>query len=239
MARKRKSRETATDRAGAGSGDAEVRIIGGTFRGRRLNYHGDPVVRPMKHRTREAIFDLISTESAGRHAIDLFAGTGALGLEALSRGAMSATFIEKHVPSSRVVEQNIGKLGVEDRATLLVTSAFLWAKRDLPDAGARGGRTSSSVRSVRAPTDVDVRPTAGVPWLVFCSPPYAFYHERQAEILELVRRIQEHAPPHSILIVEADEAFDFGLVRGAENEADKSRWDVRSYPPATVGIWRK
>src|ERR1041384_2997332 len=82
----------------------DVRIIGGTFRGRRLQYHGDPVVRPMKHRTREAIFNLVSTECAGRHAIDLFAGTGALGLEALSRGAASATFIEKHVPWARVVE---------------------------------------------------------------------------------------------------------------------------------------
>jgi 16S rRNA (guanine966-N2)-methyltransferase len=48
----------------------------------------------MKHRTREAIFNLVSTECTGVHAIDLFAGTGALGLEALSRGAASATFIE-------------------------------------------------------------------------------------------------------------------------------------------------
>src|SRR6185295_2576839 len=96
----------------------EVRIIGGTFRGRRLEYHGDPVVRPMKHRTREAIFNLVSTECTGRHAIDLFAGTGALGLEALSRGAASATFIEKHVPSARIVAANIETLGVRERATL-------------------------------------------------------------------------------------------------------------------------
>src|SRR5258708_31844271 len=99
--------------------DAEVRIIGGTFRGRKLEYHGDPLVRPMKHRTRESLFNLISTECAGYHAIDLFAGTGALGLEALSRGAASATFIEKHVPSARIVEENIRSLGVGDRAKLL------------------------------------------------------------------------------------------------------------------------
>lgn len=121
-------------------------IIGGHFRGRRLNYHGDPVVRPMKHRTREAIFNLISTGCQGRHAIDLFAGTGALGLEAISRGSPSATFIEKHVPTVlRIVEENIRTLGVEDRTTLVVTSAFLWARRDLPDASSVG-RTILSVR---------------------------------------------------------------------------------------------
>jgi 16S rRNA (guanine966-N2)-methyltransferase len=172
----------------------------------------------MKHRTREAIFNLISTECAGRHAIDLFAGTGALGLEALSRGAARATFIEKHVPSARIVQENIRTLGVEDRATLLVTSAFLWAKRDL----AATRETLSH----------------GAPWLIFCSPPYAFFHERQSEMIELIRRIQTHAPAASILVIEADEQFDFQLLREM-NAIDESSWDVRNYPPATIGIWRK
>jgi 16S rRNA (guanine966-N2)-methyltransferase len=216
MPRKRKTRESAAERTHGG--DAEVRIIGGEFRGRRLLYHGDPVVRPMKHRTREAIFNLISTECVGRHAIDLFAGTGALGLEALSRGAASATLIEKHVPSARVVEQNIRTLGVEDRATLLVTSALVWCRRDLES---------------RSPAQPAVQP-----WLVFCSPPYAFYHERQGEMLELIGRIQRHAPPDSILVVEADEQYDFELLRG-DAASQRGRWDVRLYPPAAVGIWRK
>ncbi|HVT30877.1 MAG TPA: RsmD family RNA methyltransferase [Lacipirellulaceae bacterium] len=200
--------------------EAEVRIIGGTFRGRRLQYHGDPVVRPMKHRTREAIFNLISTECSGRHAIDLFAGTGALGLEALSRGAASATLIERHVPSARIVEANIRSLDVEARATLCVTSAFLWAKRDL---------------AIAAIDDA----SAGKPWLVFCCPPYAFYRERQAEMLDLVRLIQTHAPTGSILIVEADEHFDFDLLLGGKSRSPHSGdWDVREYSPATIGVWR-
>jgi 16S rRNA (guanine966-N2)-methyltransferase len=195
---------------------SEVRIIGGQFRGRRLLYHGDPVVRPMKHRTREAIFNLISTECAGRHAIDLFAGTGALGLEALSRGAASATFIEKHVPSARVVEENIRALGVSDRSTLLVTSAFLWAKRDLPS--------------------VTAGPPSDIPWLVFCSPPYAFYAERQSEMLDLVNRIQEHVPGGSVVIIEADEDFDFGSLNRDKSAANS--WLIRTYAPAVIGIWR-
>jgi 16S rRNA (guanine966-N2)-methyltransferase len=147
----------------------------------------------------------------------LFAGTGALGLEALSRGATSATFIEKHVPSARVVEENIRTLGVTDRTKLLVTSAFLWAKRDLPSP-------SSDLPS-------------GVPWLVFCSPPYVFYAERIEEMLDLIQRIQAPAPPGSMLIVESDDQFDFDSLRaGISVEAP---WDIRAYPPAVIGVWRK
>jgi 16S rRNA (guanine966-N2)-methyltransferase len=218
VARKHKSLGRSGSQDRVGNRDAEVRIIGGTFRGRRLNYHGDPVVRPMKDRTREAIFNLISTECTGAHAIDLFAGTGALGLEALSRGASTATFIEKHVPSARIVEQNIRTLAVEDRSTLLVTSAFLWAKRDLASATAA------------LPDDK--------PWLVFCSPPYAFYHERQAEMLDLIDRIQQRAPAGSIVVIEADEQFDFDLLRGADSANAAVQWDVRSYAPAIIGLWR-
>lgn len=194
--------------------DAELRIIGGEFRGRRLRYHGDPIVRPMKHRVREAIFNLISTESAGRHVIDLFAGTGALGLEALSRGASTASFIEKHVPSARVIEENVAMLGVQNRAALFVTSAFLWSRRDmLSPSGA-------------LPNDK--------PWLVFCSPPYDFFVNRSGDMVNLVRHAGDHAPPGSTLVVEADERFDFRAVIGENSQA----WDVRAYPPAVVGIWR-
>lgn len=207
------SREAA---AGEANGrDAEVRIIGGTFRGRRLQYHGDPLVRPMKHRTRESIFNLVSTECVGRHAIDLFAGTGALGLESLSRGAAKATFIEKHVPSARIVEANIRSLAVEDRSTLLTTSAFLWAKRDLTAAA-----------------------SDEMPWLVFCSPPYAFFQERQSEMLDLIGRIRDHSPIGSILLVEADDRFDFELLRGDATSVEYEAWDVRAYAPAVVGLRR-
>lgn len=216
---------------------SELRIIGGKLRGSKLRYEifqqgGDPITRPMKHRVREAIFNLISTDSAGRHAIDLFAGTGALGLEALSRGSVSATFIEKHVPTARVIEDNIKTLGLADRAQLLTTSAFLWGKRDLPNAefGMRNLESDSALRI----------PHSAIPWLVFCSPPYAFYHDRQPEMLELVSSILEHAPAESIMVIEADGAFDFALLPGhvAEHRREAG-WQIRTYPPAVVGIWRK
>ena len=215
MAQHRRPSKPLVDASQTDAGrEMELRIIGGHFRGRRLRYHGDPVVRPMKHRVREAIFNLISTESAGRHAVDLFAGTGALGLEALSRGAASATFIERHVPSARIVEQNIAELGVADRAVVNITSAFLWSKRDLASAADS--------------------PPGHLPWLVFCSPPYAFFVEREQEMLELLRRIAETAPPASTLVIESDQRFDFSGLIGN----NRAMWDVREYPPARVGIWR-
>lgn len=211
---KRKAKPAATPVA------AELRIIGGHFRGSKLRYElleqsGKPITRPMKERVREAIFNLVSTECTGKHAIDLFAGTGALGLEALSRGAVSATFIEKHIPTARVVEANIAALAVEKRTKLLTTSAFLWGKRDLP------------------------REEIENPWLLFCSPPYSFYVERQQDMLELIAEVLKHAPPESILLVEADERFDFDLLPGGVRREKRGKgWDVRTYPPAVVGVWR-
>ena len=91
---------------------ATLRIIGGKFSRRRLKYTGDPRTRPMKDRVREALFNLVGPSVIGSHAIDLFAGTGALGLEALSRGAARATFIERHYPTADTIKENIASLDV-------------------------------------------------------------------------------------------------------------------------------
>lgn len=205
----------------AGEGrDTEIRIIGGRYRGSKLVYHGDPVTRPMKHRVREAIFNLIGIETEGRHALDLFAGTGALGLEALSRGATSALFIERHIPTARVVRENIAHLGVEKDCTVLEASAFVWAKRDLGTA--------------------DKSPDDTRPWLVFVSPPYVFFVDRQQEMLDLISRVLQHAPAQSTIVVEADERFDFSLLPGPVKEHRRDDgWDIRTYAPAVVGVWRK
>lgn len=203
----------------------DLKIVGGHFRGRKLRHEpfrdGDDllVTRPMKHRLRETIFNLVGVETTGMHAIDLFAGTGALGLEALSRGAAYATFIERHVPTARVVEENIAALAVEDRTALLTTSAFLWGKRDI------------NIFAQAATPDGQARP-----WLVFCSPPYDFFVDRLTEMIELITAIMQAAPAASIVVVESDERFDFSLLP----TGDVGRaWDVRPYAPAVVGVWRK
>ena len=116
-------------------------------------------------------------------AIDLFAGTGALALEALSRGASRAVFIERHRPTAQTIRRNSATLGVE--AIVEVTSAdtFLWARR-IPDLGA-------------------------APWLVFCSPPYEFYVARKDDMLQLLNHLIQMSPPGSLFAVEFDNRFDF------------------------------
>src|SRR5579871_5940240 len=98
---------------------ASPRIIGGHLRGRKLLFNPQPHVRPMKDRVREALFNLIGPAVKGVHAIDLFAGTGALGFEALSRGASGATFAERHFPTADLIKKNAAELGVGDRATII------------------------------------------------------------------------------------------------------------------------
>jgi 16S rRNA G966 N2-methylase RsmD len=214
------------------SAEATLRIIGGSLRGRKLRYHGDPVTRPMKDRVREAIFNLIGAEVAGREAVDLFGGTGALGIEALSRGAESALLIERHVPTSRVIAENLQAVGVEGRATLLTTSAFLWGRRDLP----RLRPEAVAAPPGATPQGESAVPSLARPWIVFCSPPYAFYREHWSDLETLLGELTRVAPAESMVVVEADEQFDFGLL---EAVSGPPAWRVRSYPPAVIGVWRK
>jgi 16S rRNA (guanine966-N2)-methyltransferase len=193
---------------------AGLRVIGGQYRGRRLHYTGDFRTRPMKDRLREAVFNLLGNDIRGKHAIDLFAGTGALGIEALSRGAARATFCEQHHPTAAVIRQNITELGADDRAAVVPGNTFIWWQKQQKNAFA------------------DLLADA-IPWAVFCSPPYAFYVDRAGEMLELIAGLAAAAPAGSVFAVEADDRFDFCQLPAA------SEWDVRAYPPAVVGIWRK
>ena len=166
----------------------QLRIIGGDLRGRKLEYHGDPRTRPMKDRVREAVFNLV--EPKGTFAIDLFGGTGALGLEALSRGAVGALFIERHFPTAKLIKHNAEQLEVADLCRVLPGSALVWARR--PDAPLEH------------------------PWLVFCSPPYEFYVSQAAEMIDLLQRLQAAAPAGSILVVESDQRLDLASLPQAE-----------------------
>ena len=162
----------------------ELRIVGGRFRGSKLSVGGDPRVRPMKDRVREAIFNLVGPDVVGKHVLDLFAGTGALALEALSRGALVASLVERHFPTVDIIEQNVRTLGVEDKANIIAADAFYWVRHEWEP------RTDS--------------------WLVLCSPPYSFFVERREEMLSLIHTIIESVPGRSIIVAESDERFDFG-----------------------------
>lgn len=187
------------------------------MRGRKLVYSGDPQTRPMKDRVREALFNLVGPGVKDRHALDLFAGTGAIGLEAISRGASSALFLEHHFPTARLVEQNCKSLGVDDRTLVVPTNAFTWVRRELQGEGAR------------QPGDPWQTLAADKLWAAFIAPPYEFFISREEEMLGLIQAIIDAAPKRSVVAVECDERFDTTKLPTAE-------WDIRTYPPAVIAI---
>jgi len=104
-----------------------LRIIGGKFKGRKLRSVRGPRTRPTSGRTREAIFNIIALQVQGARVLDLFAGTGAFGVEALSRGAQSAVFIDISSHSLSVLRENLAAIPLENP-----TRAIRWdLTRDL------------------------------------------------------------------------------------------------------------
>lgn len=97
-----------------------MRIISGRLRGRKLLPIRGDAIRPTSDRVREAIFNIIAREVAEARVLDLFAGTGAMGIEALSRGARSAVFIDSRKASLAVVRKNLDILGLTGQSRVIL-----------------------------------------------------------------------------------------------------------------------
>jgi 16S rRNA (guanine966-N2)-methyltransferase len=140
-----------------------TRIISGAFGGRRIDVPPGAATRPTSDRVREALFGRLSHQDvlAGARVLDLFAGSGALGLEAVSRGARSATFVESHRPTLEVLRRNV--------SGLIGPSAGVVG----PVLGEPVGR--ALLRGADEPYDV-----------VLADPPYAMPEEELADVLSLV-----------------------------------------------------
>ena len=103
-----------------------IRIIAGAWRGRSIEVPAGNAIRPTSDRVREALFNRLAHafagtdfRLAGARVADVFAGTGALGLEALSRGSAQAVFLDRNPASVDLIKRNVAKLGAEDRATVM------------------------------------------------------------------------------------------------------------------------
>lgn len=96
-----------------------MRIIGGDFKGRKLRSVPGSNIRPTADRTREAIFNILASRVRGSNVLDLFAGTGAFGIEALSRGADSAFFIDCYKEPISVLRRNLEDISLESRSKIL------------------------------------------------------------------------------------------------------------------------
>jgi 16S rRNA (guanine966-N2)-methyltransferase len=106
-----------------------LRIVGGSLGGRRLVVPKDGRVRPTSDRVREAWMSILGPELEGARVLDLYAGSGALGLEALSRGAAAADFVELNERSLEALRANIAALGVAPQATVHRGDALRFAER--------------------------------------------------------------------------------------------------------------
>ena len=96
-----------------------MRVIAGEFRSRRLKTLPGLALRPTPDRLREALFNVLAPRIEGVTFLDAYAGSGSVGIEALSRGAGHAVFIEKHFAAANIIRQNLAALQIEDRATVL------------------------------------------------------------------------------------------------------------------------
>ena len=108
------------------------RIIAGKFRGRVLVTPKGDATRPTQDRTKEALFSILGGDFSGRSAIDLYAGTGSLGLEALSRGAEPVTLVESFAVALRAIETNIAALGVSEDVIVFPYAVEVAIKRVRP-----------------------------------------------------------------------------------------------------------
>ena len=111
-----------------------MRIVAGRWRGHTIKAPADDRVRPTADRVREAWMSIVHPQLPGARVVDLFAGSGALGLEALSRGASHCDFVEIAARSRAALRANIDKLGAGDVAHIIRADALKFVERLEPDA---------------------------------------------------------------------------------------------------------
>ena len=161
-----------------------MRIIAGTYRSRILKSLKGLELRPTSDRLRETLFNVLGSSVAGSRFIDLFAGTGAIGIEALSRGATEVVFVENHAPAVALIRRNLESLHIRSGATVLATDAL----RGLEKLASRQKRESSGFD------------------FAFLDPPYAAAKD-YARVLEFFGSAKLLAPG-GIVVAEHRRSFD-------------------------------
>jgi 16S rRNA (guanine(966)-N(2))-methyltransferase RsmD len=159
----------------------QIRIVAGSLRGRKLSVVVHAGLRPTPQRVREAFFSILGNAVPGQPFVDVFAGTGVVGLEALSRGASSATFVERDFHLAGDIDGHLRQFGVARQAQLVRTDVYRWAERWRPPAG---------------------------PVNVFVSPPFPDLEQRPDDFRRLIEGLQAKLPAGSVLTVQVEDTFD-------------------------------
>jgi 16S rRNA (guanine966-N2)-methyltransferase len=172
----------------------QIRIVAGSLRGRKLTCTVNPSLRPTPQRVREALFSILGDAVPGRPFFDVFAGTGVIGIEAISRGATASTFVERDFRLVDELERHLRAFKVGDAARLVRADVYRWAERWQPPAEAVN---------------------------VFLSPPFPDLTKRSDEMLRLVEGLQLRLPAGSVLVLQAEEAELLGRLPGKEKWDDR------------------
>lgn len=158
----------------------QVRIVAGSLRGRKLTIVVHEGMRPTPQLVREAFFSILGNALPDRAFYDVFAGTGVVGLEAVSRGASSARIIEKDARQVADIQKYAVQFEVAKKVHVLRADAYRWAERWLPGT---------------APVNI------------FLSPPFPDLTDRAEDFLALVRQLNDKMPLGSVLTIQAEEGF--------------------------------
>lgn len=186
-----------------------LRIIGGELRRRNVVYSGNRLTRPMKDNIRENLFNILGKGVVGTVAYDLFAGTGILAIEAISRGAKHAIAIDSSRESVRSIRKSADSLDLGNRLEVLLGDTFRLAPLRLQHA-------------------------VGQRRVVFCCPPYAMWTTHHEALEELLRAAIDGAAEGSLIVAESDRTFDPATLLDPAWVPDG--WDVRSYGHTRLAI---
>jgi 16S rRNA (guanine(966)-N(2))-methyltransferase RsmD len=159
----------------------KLRIVAGSLRGRKLTCTVDPDLRPIPDRVREALFSILGDAVPERPFIDLFAGTGAVGLEAISRGANRVIFVERELRIAGEIHGHARAFGVEDRAAIQRADVYRWAERWL------------------APAE---------PVNIFLGPPFPDLKHRADDLVHVLATLQEKVGLGSVVVLQSERIFD-------------------------------
>jgi 16S rRNA (guanine966-N2)-methyltransferase len=155
----------------------QLRIVAGSLRGRKLTCNVGPDLRPTPQMVREAMFSILGNAVPERPFYDVFAGTGANGLEALSRGASFVWFVERDFRLAQEIDNHLKAFGVARQAQVVRTDAYRWAGQWHPP---------------KEPVNI------------FISPPFADFRQRTEDLLDLTAQLQKKAPDESVLVVQTE-----------------------------------
>ncbi|MFO0877112.1 MAG: RsmD family RNA methyltransferase [Gemmataceae bacterium] len=156
----------------------QIRIVAGSLRGRKITCEVNPDLRPTPQRAREAMFNILGDAIPGRDFYDVFAGTGVVGIEALSRGATNASFVERDFRLIEGLERVFKEFKLRN-ARILRADVYRWVERWQPPA---------------APVNV------------FLSPPFPDLQRREDEMIASLSTLQQRLAPGSVLILQGEKA---------------------------------